>query len=82
MLEIQKLRMIALASGFEKTKTSEDGTVIWMSRTIGGSPDVRTRICIDAVTQSATSFWYSNESSCQSKTFRSSEQMQAWLDES
>jgi hypothetical protein len=82
MLEIQKLRMIAQASGFEKTKISEDGTVIWMSRSIGGSPDFRARICIDAVTQSATTFWSTDESSCQSKTFRSSEQMQAWLDES
>lgn len=82
MMEIQKLKLVAQASGFEKTKSSEDGTVIWLSRSIRGISDARTRICIDAITQSATTFWSNDGSPCQSKTFRNGEEMQAWLEQS
>jgi hypothetical protein len=79
VLEIQKLQMTAIASGFEKTTVSSDGTAVWLSRPAKGDGAIQTRICIDSITRSATTFWSTDRKSYQGKTFRTSEEMQVWL---
>ena len=81
MLEIEKLQMTAIASGFEKTKVSGDGTAVWLSRPSKENGAIKTRICIDMVTRSATTFWFNADNFYQGKTFRTSEEMQVWLEQ-
>jgi hypothetical protein len=80
MLEIHKLQEIALANGFRKTRTSEDGTVLWLSKNSNHLDSGGTRICIDAVTRSATTFRSTNGTVFESKTFRDGQEMQSWLE--
>jgi hypothetical protein len=81
VLEIQKLQMTAVASGFEKTGVSGDATAVWLSRPAKVDGALETRICIDLVTRSATTFWSTNRTFYQGKTFRTSEEMQIWLNQ-
>ena len=79
MLEIQKLQLTAMASGFEKTTVSGDGTAVWLSGPATNDGTMQTRMCIDLITRSATTFWSTDRKFYQGKTFRKSEEMKAWL---
>jgi hypothetical protein len=78
VLEIQRLRAIAIARGFGNEEVSLDGTAIWLRRTDAVKNGAQLRMCIDAVTQSVTVFW-DKETTRASKTFRKSVEMDAWL---
>lgn len=80
MLEIHKLQEIAIANGFRKTRTSVDGTVLWLTKNNDHLDSGGTRICIDAVTRSATTFRSTNGTVLESKTFRNGQEMQSWLE--
>jgi hypothetical protein len=81
MFEIQQLQAIALSRGFKKTGTSDDGNALWLRCTGPSENGIGVQMCIDAVTQSATVFWnQEDEQNSASKTFRTAQAMQAWLD--
>jgi hypothetical protein len=82
MLEIQKLQSIALAVGFRKTRVSGDGTALWLCKFSDRDDKGETRICIDAVTRSATAFRTTDNKVRDSKTFRNAQELQAWLAQS
>ena len=82
MLEIQKLQAIALAVGFRKTRVSEDGTALWLCKSSDRDDKGETRICIDAVTRSATAFRATDGKVHESKTFRKAQDLHVWLAQS
>jgi hypothetical protein len=78
VLEIQKLQALALASGFEKVRVGQDGSVLLRKNDDCGTNETE-HICIDALTKSATVYWQ-NPKTTGCRTFRRSEEMEGWLE--
>jgi hypothetical protein len=79
MIEIQQLQALAVARGFQKMGVAGDGTSLWLWSTGPGASGMSMRMCIDAVTQSATVYW-EEEKAPTTKTCRKAQEMQVWLD--
>ncbi len=81
MLRTQRMQKIAVARGFTRIGISEDGTTIWLYKSRSSSGPGDTRICIDTLTQSATTFLRVEGKILASQTFRSEDEMRAWLEQ-
>ena len=81
MLEIDQIHRTVLNKGFKPTRTSQDGTTLWFRKPKTDSSHPEHLVCIDLLTQSGTVFWKKDESSFESKTFRSAEAMGSWLEQ-
>jgi hypothetical protein len=72
MQELQTFQAAARDNGFVAAEESRDGTVLWFRK---ATPDESTgkhqRLCLDAMTNSATVFWTNAQGQTYSKTFRS-----------
>ena len=72
MEELQTFQAAAREGGFVAAGESKDGTVLWFRK---ATPDASTgshqRLCLDAMTNSATVFWTNAQGQTNSKTFRS-----------
>jgi len=80
---MERLRLFQAAareSGFVPVNETKDHTILWLKRAAAdpsaGAPQ---RICLDAVTRSATVYWTNARGQTDSKTFRRSDSLREWL---
>ncbi len=72
MQELQTFQAAARDNGFIAAEESRDGSVLWFRKvTPDGSTGTHQRLCLDAMTNSATVFWTNAQGQTYSKTFRS-----------
>lgn len=79
MLEIQRLRLVAVDHGFAKAGSSEDGTTLWFSKRNALTGKDEIRMCLDVLTQSVSLFRNNEHSHPECVTFRKADDMLAWL---
>jgi hypothetical protein len=79
MLEIQRLRLVAVDHGFAKTGASEDGSTLWFSKRNALTGKDEIRMCLDVLTQSVSIFREKEQSHPECVTFRNADAMLAWL---
>jgi len=75
MLEIDKIRQVALNLGFQRTSVSKDGSTVWFSKPAANPEDANRLMCIDLITRSGTVFWKKGDSCVETHTFRSAESL-------
>jgi len=77
---IRAFEVAALKCGFVEMDECGHGSVVWLKR---APADARTetnqRICIDALTKSATLYWTNVPGKTDSKTFRRVTAFQEWM---
>jgi hypothetical protein len=72
MQELQTFQAAARDNGFVAAEESRDGTVLWFRKTpTDAATSTHQRLCLDAMTNSATVFWTNAQGQTYSKTFRS-----------
>jgi hypothetical protein len=72
MQELQTFQAAARDNGFVAAEESRDGSVLWFRKAApDGSTGSHQRLCLDAMTNSATVFWTNAQGQTYSKTFRS-----------
>jgi len=76
MEKLQAFQTAAHKGGFIDAQETEDGTVLWLKKQTADAED---RMCIDSLTNSATVFWATIPWKINSKTFRQSSELEAWI---
>jgi hypothetical protein len=80
MEKLQAFQTAARADGFVEVNEVEDGSALWLRNSL---PDKETsshkRLCLDALTDSATIYWETVGAQFNSKTFRTVSSLQEWL---
>lgn len=71
---LQKFKLVIHDNDFVEVSKSKDGTTAWFSK---ASSDMR--LCVDAMTSSATVFWTTGPAQLGSKTFRTISSLRDWL---
>ncbi|HKM67831.1 MAG TPA: hypothetical protein VJX70_11745 [Candidatus Acidoferrum sp.] len=80
MERLQAFTTAARAEGFVEPKESQDPNVVWLRNTLpDAGTDFHKRLCLDAITNSATVYWQTVADQCNSKTFRTVSSMVEWL---
>ena len=80
MYQVQGFRNAALQGGFTEVYGKSQGSVLWLSK---GKPETGRetylRMCVDAMTNSATVYWTDLPGKINSKTFRGVPALEEWL---
>ena len=79
--EIHRFKVVAVAHGFANSKTSPDGSTLWLSRPKTDPDQEEQKICIDSLTLSVTVFPKVGGSFLKGTTFRNADALQIWLDQ-
>jgi len=78
----QSFQVVARQRGFTEVNESGGGTVLWLKRKAPvASRETHQRMCIDALTKSATVYWMNViPGGLKAKTFRDIPALQEWFD--
>jgi phage tail sheath gpL-like len=81
MQVLQAFQVAARWHGFIPLNEADDGSAVWLRNVL---PDVESsvhkRLCIDAITNSATLYWETAGAKVNSKTFRTVTGLREWLE--
>lgn len=70
----------AQKSGFVNLRESQNGTILWLNReTPNATSKTRQRLCVDALTVSATVYRIDSHGSVTSTSFRKPSEFREWL---
>ncbi len=80
MKHLLAFQTAAHEGGFVEMYETADGTVLWLKKNESNSEkEIDPRLCLDALTHSATVFWMAGPGMHNSKTFRDVPAMQEWF---
>jgi hypothetical protein len=71
---LHRFRSVVRENDFIEVGKCQDGTTSWFSKA-----STNMRLCVDAVTNSATVFWASSPGQLASKTFRTVPSLKDWF---
>jgi hypothetical protein len=78
---LQSFQAAARQRGFTEVKESGGGTVLWLRRKAPITVrETHQRMCIDALTKSATVYWMNVPGDLKAKTFRDIPALQEWFE--
>ena len=78
---LQSFQVVARQRGFTEVNESGEGTVLWLKKKAPiTARETHQRMCIDALTKSATVYWMTVPGDLKSKTFRDIPALQEWFE--
>ena len=78
---LQSFQVVARQRGFTEVNESGEGTVLWLKKKAPiTARETHQRMCIDALTKSATVYWMTIPGDLKSKTFRDIPALQEWFE--
>jgi len=80
MNRLRRFLDAAQESGFVNVRESQNDTIRWLKReTSDAKSKTHHRICMDALTVSATVYWMDSQGNVASKSFRKPLEFREWL---
>jgi hypothetical protein len=81
MWTVQSFKVVARQRGFTEVNEAGGGTVLWLKRKGPiTTRETHQRMCIDALTKSATMYWITVPGTLKSQTFRDIPALQEWFE--